>query len=61
MIPHVCTTVVFLVIAVVIYALWRKGDVSASMSFGKILEFKLDAKEKSAADPKGQMPTANGP
>lgn len=35
-----------LVVAVIAYALWRKGDVSASMSLWKILEFKLDAKEK---------------
>ena len=28
------------------YALRRKGDVAASMSLLKILEFKLDAKEK---------------
>ena len=33
---------------IICYALRAKGDASASMSVFKILEFKLDAKEKSA-------------
>jgi hypothetical protein len=32
--------------AILVYALREKGDVSASMSIGNILDFKLDAKEK---------------
>jgi hypothetical protein len=38
--------------AIVLFTLWRKDDVSVSMSVSKILEFKLDAKEKSAATSK---------
>jgi hypothetical protein len=37
---------VVLVLAVLVYALREKGDVSTSMSIWRILEFKLDAKEK---------------
>jgi hypothetical protein len=37
---------VIVTVAVIVYALWGKGDVTASMSIGKILDFKLDAKEK---------------
>jgi len=50
---------VVIAVAVIAYALWHKGDVSASMSLCKILEFKLDAKEKRDPVPKGQSPTAN--
>jgi hypothetical protein len=32
--------------AMLVCALWWKGDVSASMSLWKIFEFKIDAKEK---------------
>jgi hypothetical protein len=38
--------IVAVIASVILYALVRKGDVSASMSLGKLLEFKLDAKEK---------------
>jgi hypothetical protein len=37
---------VVMVAAVIVYALRGKGDVTASMSLWRILEFKLDAKEK---------------
>lgn len=33
-------------LGVIVYALRRGGDMFASMSLGKILEFKLDVKER---------------
>ena len=47
--------IVLLAAGLIFYALRRKGDVSASMSIGRILAFKLDAKEKrvrSSKDPR---------
>ena len=39
--------IALVIVAVILwYALSSKGDVSASMSIFKILEFKLEAKEK---------------
>ena len=44
--------VVLIAVAVITCALWRKGDVYASMSLWRILEFKLDAKEKREPEPR---------
>jgi hypothetical protein len=51
-------SVVVIAVSVIAYALGRKGDVSASMSICRILEFKLDAKEKRKPD--SQVPIAKG-
>ena len=50
---------VFVVATIVLCALWREGDVSASLSIWRIFEFKLDAKEKREADAKVQEPKAS--
>jgi hypothetical protein len=52
--PWIIAGVVILTAAIIFYALRGKGDVSASMSLWRLLEFKLDAKEKrspSSKDP----------
>ena len=47
--------IVLMAACIILYALYQKGDVSASMSLWKIVDLKIDAKEKrplSSMDPR---------